>query len=218
MNRRMALGLGMSLAAAAPVVIFAAQARAAAVQIAAPLSGQGSAQRETALGNAVADAVRDASGADFALIPADEISETVLPSGALSSGQIAKALRYGGDPSDAVIVLHLTGAQIQKAAERALSRSPQAFDGFLQVSGLQIRYDASRPEGHRAVISSLEAGKTYRVAMPRSLAEGGLGYFKIWGAGVQKDDARVSVLDALTRYLSAHRTLSGKTEDRIVTE
>ena len=136
---------------------------------------------ETNLGDLVADAVRQTGSAQVALIPSDEIDGGAsIPAGKTEASKIVSALHYAGDPSDTVVVLTLTGAQLFKVAERSVSRAPEPFDGFLQVSGLQIRYDAGQPEGKRVSLvgvggSEVDSGKAYRVAMTRCLGRRQLG-------------------------------------------
>ena len=81
--------------------------------------------------------MRQTGNADIALVAADDITETSFPAGSVAPERIVKSLRYANDLTDTVVVLNLTGAQIRKVVERSVSRAPQPFDGFLQVSGLQ---------------------------------------------------------------------------------
>jgi 5'-nucleotidase/UDP-sugar diphosphatase len=191
------------------------------VQVQTALSGAGASSRETNLGDLVADAVRLTGSAQVALVPADEIDDSAtIPAGKTDSGKIISALHYADDPSDTVVVLSLTGAQLLKVAERAVSRAPTPFDGFLQVSGLQIRYTPGQPEGKRVSLvgvggSEVDAGKTYRVATTRPLAGGSLGYYQIWTNKDIVDDTNVPLAKSLGNYLSAHPVVSSVVEDRI---
>lgn len=191
-----------------------------AVQLQATLDGAGSDAKETNMGDLVADAARETGGADIALIAADEIGDGSVPAGNVPAAKIVDGLHYSGDASDTVVVLNLTGAQVLKAVERGVSRAPQPFSGFLQVSGLQVRYDASAPEGRRATLvgaqgSEISASGHYKVATTRPIADGGLGYFQIWDKGDVASNTGVSIADSLTNYLSSHKTISGAVEGRI---
>lgn len=191
------------------------------VEVQTALSGLGSSRAETNLGDLVADAVRQTGNAQIALIPSDEIDGSAsIPAGKTDISKIVSALHYAGDPSDTVVVLTLTGAQLLKVAERSVSRAPEPFDGFLQVSGLQIRYNAGQPEGKRVSLvgtggSEVDAGTAYRVAMTRSLAGGSLGYYQIWTAKDISDDTGVPLSKSLSSYLAAHPTINSVVEDRI---
>ncbi len=216
------LATGLCVVFASPAVQAAPKENAAkdTVQVQTALSGAGSSSKETNLGDLVADAVRQTGSAQAALVPADEISSAALiPAGKTEAGKIVSALHYADDPSDTVVVLTLTGAQLLQVAERSVSRAPQPFEGFLQVSGLQIRYSAGQPEGKRISLAGIgggevDAGKTYKVATTRSLATGGLGYFQVL-TGKSSDDTGISMAKSLSSYLAAHPVISSTVEDRI---
>ena len=210
-----ALGLGLA-ALGGPVQAAARDA----VQLQTPLDGAGAALHETSLGDLVADAVRQAAGADIALVAADEITEASIPAGSVPPQRIIKTLRYADDPSDTVVVLKLTGTQLLKVAERSVSRAPQPFDGFLQVSGLELRFDAGQPEGKRVHLTvagvPVRADQSYRVAVTRPLADGGFGYFRFWNKSDVEGGSFPPLAAALGAYLAAHKTLHVQTENRIV--
>jgi len=191
------------------------------VQIQTALSGNGVAFRETNLGNLIADAVRQTGHAQVALVPADEIDGGAqIAAGKSEIGTIVSTLVYESDPSDTVVILNLTGAQLRKVAERSVSRAPQPFDGFLQVSGLNIRYTLSAAEGKRVTGvsvggSEVSAGQTYRVAVTRPLAGGSLGYFQILSQKDIAEDTGVPISKSLDNYLTAHPIVNSVIEDRI---
>ena len=218
--------LGLGLAACGTISIAIASAAPVAskakdtVQVQTALDGAGSGQRETNLGDLIADAVRQTGGAEIALVPANEISDASVPAGSVPAADIVHALRYADDSSDTVVVLNLTGAQILKAVERSVSRAPEPFTGFLQVSGLQIRYDSAAPEGKRVGLvgaggSELSGGKTYKVATTRPIADGGLGYFQIWDKGDIAENTSQPISQSVAAYLAAHKTVNNVVEGRI---
>jgi 5'-nucleotidase/UDP-sugar diphosphatase len=222
---RLGLTVGGLAAAVLGTLVYAAPLASPAkntVQVQTALDGTGSAERETNLGDLIADAVRATGGADIALVPADEINESTIPAGDVPPSRILAALHYADDSSDTVVVLELTGAQVQKAIERSVSRTPQPFNGFLQVSGLQVRYDASAPEGKRVTLvahdgSKLAEGQTYKVAVTRPIADGGLGYFQIWDKKDIAENTSQSVAQSVTSWLAAHRAVNSTVEGRITT-
>ncbi len=191
------------------------------VQVQTALSGSGVATGETNLGDLIADAVRQTGHAQVGLIPADEINgKAQIGAGKTDISAVIATLRYADDPSDTVVVLNLTGAQLLKVAERSVSRAPQPFDGFLQVSGLQIRYSPSQPEGKRVSLvgtdgGEVSAGKTYRVATTRPIAGGSLGYFQIWSQKDIAEDTGAPLAKSLGAYLAAHKTIANTVEGRI---
>ena len=193
------------------------------VQVQNALSASGVSSRETSLGNLIADALRQTGHTQIALIPADEIDGSAkISAGKVEISTIVDTLRYAADPSDTVVVLNLTGAQLLKVAERSVSRAPQPFDGFLQISGLQIRYNPTQTAGSRVSLvgaggGEMDAGKTYRVAVPRPLAGGSLGYFQIFGQKDITEDTGIPISKSLSSYLATHPTISTVVEDRITT-
>jgi 5'-nucleotidase/UDP-sugar diphosphatase len=226
MNTRVIALCGAALALLAAGPVSASEKEAASkdtVQVQTALSATGVASKETNLGDLIADALKQTGRADVSLIPADEInSHAQIPAGKTDPSAIVQTLRYADDPSDTVVVLDLTGAQLLKVAARSVSRAPEPFDGFLQVSGLQIRYSPDQPEGKRVSRvtvgdSAIDTNKTYRVATTRPPAGGSLGYFQIWSKKDIAEDTGVSLSKSLSNYLSAHKTISSAVENRITT-
>jgi 5'-nucleotidase / UDP-sugar diphosphatase len=141
---------------------------------------------ESGAGNAVADAVRAAAGTPVALVPAAAF-RTGVPVPARASADTLAALL--DPPSDLIAVLNLSGAQLKDALERSVRYGSKGFAGFLQVSGIKLTVDSSKPDGQRVVSVSvggqpLDPDKKYKVATTRPLANGASGYFQIW----TKDD------------------------------
>ncbi len=218
-----AYGAILVLMAAVPSSAKEKEASKDTVQVQTALSATDVAFKETNLGNLIADALKQTGHAQISLIPADEInSHAQIPAGKTDTGTIVNTLRYADDPSDTVVVLNLTGAQLRKVAERAVSRAPEPFDGFLQVSGLSIHYTPGQSEGKRitrveADGSELDLEKVYKVATTRPLAGGSLGYFQIWSKKDIAEDTGVSLSKSLSTYLSTHKTINSVVEKRIST-
>jgi len=190
------------------------------VQVQTALSGAGSPTQETSAGDLLADALREAGGAQIGLVPADDIADTAIPAGSISAAKLATLLRRPNDPGDTVVVLKLTGTQVLHALEIGVGHAPQPFAGFWQVSGLQVRYDASQPEGKRVSLagtggSEIDAASTYTVAMTRSEALGDLGYFRVWSKKDIAQDTGVSLSQSLLAYANAHTTINMSGEARI---
>lgn len=123
-----------------------------------------------------ADVLKDFAGSDGAFLAAGLLKTT------FDKDNLATMLQY---PSDGVVVLNLTGAQIRQAFERSVSFYPQPNTSFLQISGFDVTFKKGAPPDQRIVSvntssGKLDEGKTYSIAMPMSLAKGGLGFFKIW--------------------------------------
>ncbi|MEP0764975.1 MAG: 5'-nucleotidase C-terminal domain-containing protein [Fimbriimonadia bacterium] len=165
----------------------------------------------------VADAMRAAASADVAFIAAGFFVSGSLD-GPPSAEKLNKLLAY---PGEEIYVLSLTGDQITKALERSLSLLPQSNRAFLQVSGLKVEYSAKAAANSRVkrVLvegKALDAGKTYRVAMPATLARGALGYFTVWQREQISEQTGVTVETAVRRLLDGKSTWPLGEQDRLV--
>lgn len=123
-----------------------------------------------------ADVVREFAGTDAAFIAAFFVNKS------FDKDNLASLALY---PTDGIAVLNLTGAEVKQALERSVSLYPQPNEAFLQLSGIEAVFNKNAAPGQRIVSvtvngSKLDEKRTYTVAMPASLAQGGLGYFKIW--------------------------------------
>jgi len=195
-------------------------AHCAHVAIATTLNGALVGSSETNLGDMIADAVRLVGGADCAMVAATEIRAVSIPAGDVDSQRIVDTIRAASDATDTVYTLRLTGTQIRGALEHAVSRTPSAYDGFLQVSGILFTYDKSRPEGSRVADIQLDGkpidpAQTYTVATTRLLADGALGYFEVWDKTAILRDTAVAVSKTVSDYAVAHSPLSYTVGGRI---
>ncbi len=147
--------------------------------------------REAAIGNLIADAVRDLTGAEIAIINGGGIrAGKVYPAGtAITRRAVLAELPFG----NRTVMLEVTGRDIRAALENGLSVPPQGAGRFPQVSGLSLEADMTKPAGNRII--SIKAGdallddqRTYRVSTNDFMARGGDGY-------VQFRDARRLLAD-----------------------
>lgn len=181
------------------------------------LEGKKVKTEEATLGNLVADAVRQAGEADIALVNASQMREIDIPAGAVTDSQIQRALAY---PDEKLAVMELPGGTIRDCMERGLRLLPKPNKGFLQVSGMSVKYDSARPVDRRVVEiklgkEELKNNETYDVAMPHSLARGAGGYFTILN-GVEFEELDTTLLQAVTSYLSERGARSARVGDRLV--
>lgn len=196
------------------VVAMAATGAAAEVlgKTTAPLDARDARKTECTLGNLIADAARSAVGAEVALVQASQLRNVVIPAGEVTRESLVDALLY---PDESVVLVEISGAQIEAALERGLSMLPKKpSTSFLQVSGLNVTYRSEQPAEGRVVEirvggAPLAAGKTYKVAMPASLAKGALGYFRIFNE--LKPEQGPTIGDAAADYVRAMRTVSPQT-------
>ncbi len=125
--------------------------------------------RESSLGNFVADVMREIGKADIGMQNAGGIRAD-LPEGEVTNGNVYDALPF----VNSLVVCEMTGKQIKEVLEQGLSLER----GLIQVSGLLAHYDLSKPVGERLV--KLEIGgkpaddaRTYTVATNSFIWEGG---------------------------------------------
>jgi hypothetical protein len=126
---------------------------------------------------AAADAIRTAAGTDGAFLAAKHVK---IP---FQAGDLSTMMQY---PTEAIVVVKLTGAELKAAFERSAALYPQPNQSFLQISGFTVEISASgAPEKRVTSVktdsgASLDDAKSYEIAMPAQLGRGGMGYFKIW--------------------------------------
>lgn len=165
---------------------------------------------ETGLGNLVADAVRQAADADIALVPASMLRSVEIEIAKVSGATVSQAVV---DADEAIVVMNLTGTQVREALERSVSLAPKPNKGFLQISGLLVEYQLAAASGSRVRDvklgkQALDSSATYSVAMPRTLATGGLGYFRVWGSTKPQAQSFGSMSSAVTDFLRGNVDLS----------
>ncbi len=177
-------------------------------------------KQETSVGSLVADAFRASAHADAAFAAAGDLKKTddPLPAGKVESGDVSALLAY---PDDHMVVLALDGRKIREALEASVATYPRPGLAFLQVSGVKFTFDPSKDVGQR-VTSITVGGKpiaddgAYTVAMMSSLADGALGYWKVWSKRnvISKLDATTGSA-AVDSYFKANPKLDYSALNRI---
>jgi 2',3'-cyclic-nucleotide 2'-phosphodiesterase (5'-nucleotidase family) len=131
------------------------------------------------VGQAVADEMKNASSASIAFFP-----DAYLRDGLIPREVVGKEFQsFIVHPNEVIWLVTLSGNQIKAALERSVSYYPQASASFLHISGLSVSIDTAKSERVQTITyegSALDLTKNYRVALPASLARGGLGYFSVW--------------------------------------
>ena len=157
---------------------------------------------ETAAGDLVADAVRAAAKAEIALVQAGVLKAAGLPQDmSAATGLESVLLAY---PQERIAVMTLEGSVVLAALERGLSVLPVPHKGFLQVSGVTATYDPAAAPMKRVVSPTaagvpLDPARRYKVAVPLSLAQGYLGFFRVFN-----NKPRQALDTTLAQALSAH--------------
>ena len=152
------------------------------------LDGKNMRLQETNYGNFVADALRNATNADIALIHATAFKrDAFLPQGKIEDQAILDSLPGS---YDAVVILPLTRDLLKNMLEVSLGSLPQTNSAFLQVSGLIVQFDSGQKFGARVqriqakgidwTFPTTEADvRTIRVAVPMELGKGNAGYARL---------------------------------------
>ena len=176
--------------------------------------------REAAIGNLIADAMRESTRADAAVMNGGGIraGKIYAPGSTITRRDVLAELPFG----NRVVTIDITGAELKRALENGLTLLPNAAGRFPQVSGLTIEADPKRPAGSRIVSikvgdAPLDEGKTYRVATIDFLARGGDGYtaFRDAKAMLPPDDSPLLANDVMS-YLRRLGTVRTGVEGRIV--
>ena len=158
--------------------------------------------RESAMGNLVADIMREHCRAECAMVNAGVLRAGVVynPPTTLT----IKDLLDIAPIEDVVVCVELTGEQIMGAVENGLSKWPQEEGRFLQVSGMQVVARTSSPGGSRVEAlringAPLEPARTYSVATTAFLCKGCDGFDVLKGSKFLIDSENGSVLPTLIR-------------------
>jgi len=168
-------------------------------------------EEESSLGDAVTDAMRESTGADIAIFNAGGLRDDIW-TGPITMEQVYTALPF----DDVIVTMELKGSDLLDLFEQSADAGPR---GMLQVSGVRIGYDPSRPRQQRvkSVIvggEPLRREKSYRVSTNDFLAQGG-DRFTTFSRGTRVTygkDAR----DVFVAYLKRHSPLGAPAGLRIV--
>lgn len=160
----------------------------------APRSGA----TDVGLGNLIADAQREESGAEVAMMNNGGIRSD-LDAGIVTYGDLFALQPFG----NRMVVATVPGRVVRAALEHIVAgREPDAH-----VSGITVTYDPARPRGRRVVAArvagrgTLDDRATYRVALNDFMANGGSGFTMF--TGQPREDVGATDLDVLVRWLEA---------------
>jgi 5'-nucleotidase/UDP-sugar diphosphatase len=177
--------------------------------------------RECRLGNLIADAIREHTGADIALQNGGGI-RTHIAKGVVTVGDVLAVLPFG----NLVSTFSLSGADVWEALETGVSQAETGAGRFPQVSGLRFSWDGSVPPGHRIVsvdVLDAETGEfvpldleaVYYVAANDYMRGGGDGYWVVADNAIDPYDFG-SPLDAVVAdYIAANSPIAPELEGRI---
>ncbi len=184
------------------------------------LDGRRVSNEETNLGNFVADAVRNSSGADIAVLyPMAFAPNALIPAGVVDDQAIRRVLAF---PTSNIVTLKMTPAQLRSMMERALRKYPEPDMAFLQFSGMQVAVNPAQPTSTRITeikikdkaVDFFDSKTTFTVAMPAQLANGAAGYFALFNE-IQKTrkSLELTLLDAVTKEFTRSGEVTTKSVD-----
>ena len=174
---------------------------------------------EAAIGNLIADAIREAVGADVAITNGGGIrADREYPAGTtLTRGDIFAELPFGNK----TVKLKVSGETLLAALTNGFSQADMGGGRFPQVSGLVVDVDLSKPPRQRVVSVSvggkpLDPAASYTLATNDFMAGGGDGYVMFRDAErlVGPIDAQLMASQVID-YVEAKGTISPKVEGRI---
>lgn len=134
---------------------------------------------ETVFGDLVAEAMRNATGAEVGLMNGGGIrgDRTYAQGTLLTRKDIQTEMPFG----NVVVLLEIKGADLRAALENGVSQVGDGAGRFPQVAGLRFSWDAKAPAGARVrdvtvAGQPLDPDRTYRLATNDYLYGGGDGY------------------------------------------
>jgi 2',3'-cyclic-nucleotide 2'-phosphodiesterase (5'-nucleotidase family) len=178
-------------------------------------------KEEATMGNLIADAIKDVTGADFAItngggIRADKQYTAGSP---LTRKDIFSELPFG----NLTTALQLSGKDVLAALENGVSQVEEGAGRFPQVSaGLIVTYDAKKPAGSRLVSVTwngkpIDPAGSYKVATNDYMLSGGDGYtsFKNGKVLINEREGHLMASDVID-WISKKGSVDVKIEGRIV--
>jgi 2',3'-cyclic-nucleotide 2'-phosphodiesterase (5'-nucleotidase family) len=177
---------------------------------------------EARIGDLIADALREGTGADIAITNGGGIrGNRVYDTGTeLTRKDVLKELPFG----NTTLVIELTGAQLKEALENGLSQVEDKAGRFPQVSGVQVVYDPKAVAGARIRTvtvggAPLDPAKSYRIATNDYMARGGDGY-AAFTKGKVITDARFAQLmaTAVMEYITRKGEVAPRIEGRVAAQ
>ncbi|MBH5320403.1 bifunctional 2',3'-cyclic-nucleotide 2'-phosphodiesterase/3'-nucleotidase [Paenibacillus sp. GSMTC-2017] len=168
---------------------------------------------ESALGNLIADGMREAMQSDFAYMNSGGIRND-LPEGNVTYGNAFSVQPFG----NVLVKITLTGAQMKELMNQQWAGTSPKIG---QISGFTYKYDDSKPAGQKIIEMKkadgtvLDDAASYTIAVNDYMASGGDGY-SVLLKGTDRVAGPVD-LDATIAYIkakSADGSISAKIEGR----
>ncbi|HEY8383700.1 MAG TPA: bifunctional UDP-sugar hydrolase/5'-nucleotidase [Microvirga sp.] len=176
--------------------------------------------QETAIGNLIADAIKESTGGELAITNGGGIrANKQYPAGVkLTRRDILSELPFGNSTS----LVEVTGADIKAALENGVSQIEQRAGRFPQVSGLKFEVDSKAAVGSRVSNiqvngAPIDMAKKYKVATNNFMVAGGDGYtpFTKGRVLIGTTDGKLMANEVMA-FVRKKGTVDSKVEGRIV--
>ncbi|MFC5469275.1 bifunctional 2',3'-cyclic-nucleotide 2'-phosphodiesterase/3'-nucleotidase [Cohnella suwonensis] len=180
---------------------------------AAAITRTANASGESALGNLIADGMRETMKSDFAFMNSGGIRND-LPEGNVTYGNMFSVQPFG----NVLVKMTLTGSQMKELLNQQWGATGTKIG---QISGFAYKYDDSKPIGQRIVEikktdgTPLDDAASYTIVVNDFMATGGDGYTLLL-KGTNREAGPVD-LDATIAYVQAKfkdAAIEAKTENR----
>jgi 5'-nucleotidase / UDP-sugar diphosphatase len=162
---------------------------------------------ETALGNLIADLIRDEARTDIAFQNGGGIRSSINR-GPIRQGDVYSVLPF----ENTIVKVRLSGAQVEAFCREMIAKRGRG--GFGPVSGLTFEARNGEPRSIRVLGKPLDRGRSYTMAINSFTAGGGDGY-KLFRQGSRYEDTGVLLRDAFQKGIEKVKTVSPKIEGRV---
>jgi poly(3-hydroxybutyrate) depolymerase len=116
---------------------------------------------ETSMGNWMADAIRDAAGADIAIYNRGHYRGVPLEKG--QDVYLVDLINWIRPTERCLSLLEITGRELLEIIEDNIRNEAKDARFLVQVSGCRYAFDRGRPQGQRIVESDIDPERTYSV-------------------------------------------------------
>lgn len=177
--------------------------------------------RESGFANLIADAMREAVGADVALTNGGGIRGDTLyePGTKLTRKTVLSELPFG----NVTVKLEITGKDLLAALENGVAKVENVRGQFPHVSGMSYVFDPAQPAGKRILSAEvgrqpLDPGATYTLATNDYIARGGDNYRMLKGLKHLIDPSAATLMaTTVMQYIETRGAIAPKVEGRITT-
>ena len=173
---------------------------------------------EAAIGNFMADALRERNNTQIAMINGGGIRGNHLyaPGDKLTRRDILQELPFGNKS----VVTSVTGARLRTAIENGIGSVENGAGRFPQISGMTIVADRKAPRGSRVVSimigdKPLEDAATYMLTTNDFMARGGDGYTTLRDPDATADSGDQLVANDIMVYARKLGTITARVEGRL---